>query len=32
MALKYHPDKFQTKTDAEKKQAEDKFKEVNEAN
>ena len=31
MALKYHPDHQQGKSDAEKKEAEDKFKEVNEA-
>lgn len=31
LALKYHPDKQHGKSDAEKKEAEDKFKEVNEA-
>ena len=31
MALKYHPDHQQGKSDAEKKEAEDKFKDVNEA-
>lgn len=31
MALKYHPDHQQGKSDSEKKEAEDKFKEVNEA-
>ena len=31
MALKYHPDHQQGKSDAEKKEAEDKFKEINEA-
>ena len=31
LALKYHPDHQQGKSDAEKKEAEDKFKEVNEA-
>lgn len=31
MAMKYHPDRQQGKSDAEKKEAEDKFKEVNEA-
>lgn len=32
MAAKYHPDKFATKSEQEKKDAEDKFKEINEAN
>ena len=31
MAAKYHPDKFATKSDQEKKNAEEKFKEINEA-
>ena len=31
LAIQYHPDKQQGKSDAEKKQAEDKFKEINEA-
>lgn len=31
LALKYHPDHQQGKSDAEKKEAEDKFKEINEA-
>lgn len=31
LALKYHPDHQQGKTDAEKKEAEEKFKEINEA-
>ena len=30
-AMKYHPDKFANASDAEKKDAEDKFKEINEA-
>ena len=30
-AMKYHPDKFANATDAEKKDAEEKFKEINEA-
>nr|WP_307774815.1 molecular chaperone DnaJ [uncultured Cetobacterium sp.] len=30
-AMKYHPDKFSNASDAEKKDAEDKFKEINEA-
>lgn len=30
-AMKYHPDKFSGASDAEKKEAEDKFKEINEA-
>lgn len=30
-AMKYHPDKFSNATDKEKKDAEDKFKEINEA-
>ena len=32
LAAKYHPDKFATKSDQEKKEAEEKFKEINEAN
>ena len=32
MAAKYHPDKFATKSEQEKKDAEEKFKEINEAN
>lgn len=32
LALKWHPDRFATATDAEKKEAEEKFKEINEAN
>lgn len=32
MAAKYHPDKFATKSEQEKKEAEEKFKEINEAN
>ena len=31
MAAKYHPDKFATKSESEKKEAEEKFKEINEA-
>lgn len=31
LAMKYHPDRQQGKSDAEKKEAEDKFKEINEA-
>ena len=31
LCLKYHPDKFASKSDDEKKQAEDKFKEITEA-
>lgn len=31
LCLKYHPDKFASKSDEEKKQAEDKFKEITEA-
>ena len=31
MAKKYHPDRFATKSDAEKKEAEEKFKQINEA-
>lgn len=31
LSLKYHPDKQANKSDAEKKEAEDKFKEINEA-
>ena len=31
LAIQYHPDKQQGKSDVEKKQAEDKFKEINEA-
>ena len=31
LAIQYHPDKQQGKSDAEKKQAEEKFKEINEA-
>ena len=30
-AMKYHPDKFANASDAEKKDAEEKFKEINEA-
>ena len=30
-AMKYHPDKFANSSEAEKKDAEDKFKEINEA-
>ena len=30
-AMKYHPDRFANATDAEKKDAEEKFKEINEA-
>lgn len=30
-AMKYHPDKFASASDSEKKEAEDKFKEINEA-
>lgn len=32
LALKWHPDRFATATEAEKKEAEEKFKEINEAN
>lgn len=32
LCLKYHPDRWANATDAEKKEAEDKFKEINEAN
>lgn len=32
LAAKYHPDKFATKSEQEKKDAEEKFKEINEAN
>lgn len=32
LALKYHPDRQNGKSEAEKKEAEDKFKEINEAN
>ncbi|MGL4534249.1 MAG: molecular chaperone DnaJ [Fusobacteriaceae bacterium] len=32
MAMKYHPDKYSNATDSEKKEAEIKFKELNEAN
>jgi molecular chaperone DnaJ len=32
LAAKYHPDKFATKTEEEKKEAEEKFKKINEAN
>ena len=31
LALKYHPDRYATATDAEKKEAEEKFKEINHA-
>ena len=31
LALKYHPDRYATATDAEKKEAEAKFKEINHA-
>ncbi|MGL5577845.1 MAG: DnaJ domain-containing protein, partial [Fusobacteriaceae bacterium] len=31
MAMQYHPDKFSQASDAEKKTAEEKFKEINEA-
>lgn len=31
MVMKYHPDRYATKPEAEKKQAEDKFKEINHA-
>lgn len=31
LAKKYHPDRFATKSDAEKKEAEEKFKQINEA-
>ena len=31
LAMKYHPDKFSNASDKEKKEAEDKFKEINEA-
>lgn len=32
MAMKYHPDRMSGKSDSEKKEAEEKFKEINEAN
>lgn len=32
LAAKYHPDKFANKSEQEQKEAEEKFKEVNEAN
>ena len=32
LAIKYHPDKWASKSEAERKEAEDKFKEINEAN
>ena len=32
MAAKWHPDKFATASEEEKKEAEEKFKEINEAN